>query len=283
MLRSQAQRVQQGLSQNWQQHFFKLLVMGLLAYALCQKDVQFDLALSRAAASIVQAEQPAPAAMSYHQPVAPVSEMPGQAAAAVNVSHLASKGASAPTVKPQPPANVSQLANTYSNLTQANKGAAKAEPVGTREAKRKRQQAYVGRFSKVAQEEMKKFGLPASIILAQGLLESNVGESRLASQNNNHFGVKCFSKSCAKGHCSNFTDDSHKDFFRIYKSAWESYRAHSLLIKHSERYQGLFKYKRTNYKAWAKGLQSAGYATDSRYAEKLIHLIEDLNLQRYDK
>ena len=149
--------------------------------------------------------------------------------------------------------------------------------------KRQRQLAYIRRFAKVAQAEMEKFGIPASITLAQGLLESNVGESKLATHNKNHFGIKCFSRSCKKGHCSNFTDDSHKDFFRIYKSSWDSYRAHSLLLKGSSRYQPLFQLNRKDYRGWAHGLKKAGYATDKRYGEKLINLIDDLDLHQYDQ
>ena len=144
------------------------------------------------------------------------------------------------------------------------------------------QRAYVQRFKKVAQAEMEKFGIPASIKLAQGLLESQAGESSLATRNNNHFGIKCFSRKCTDGHCRNFTDDSHKDFFRIYKSAWESYRAHSFLLKREERYQQLFRLPPDDYRAWAKGLSAAGYATDPQYAQKLIRLIEGLQLQRFD-
>jgi len=146
-----------------------------------------------------------------------------------------------------------------------------------------RQLAYVERFAEVAQTEMRKFGIPASITLAQGLLETQAGESPLAKKLNNHFGMKCFSRSCEKGHCSNFTDDSHKDFFRIYDTAWESYRAHSLLLKNSERYQPLFELPANDYKAWAKGLKKAGYATDRQYADKLISLIEELRLQQFDR
>jgi hypothetical protein len=149
-------------------------------------------------------------------------------------------------------------------------------------AEKNKQLAYVHRFATVAQEEMKRFGIPASITLAQGLLETNAGESPLATRNNNHFGIKCFSRTCEKGHCSNFEDDTHKDFFRNYDSAWESYRAHSLFLKDGERYQPLFDYGRTNYAAWAKGLSKAGYATDKDYAKKLIRLIEGLGLQEYD-
>ena len=96
--------------------------------------------------------------------------------------------------------------------------------------KQKDSHAYVKRFKATAVSEMKKYGIPASITLAQGILESNAGASRLANNNNNHFGLKCFSKSCSKGHCSNYHDDDHKDFFRKFDTAWESYRAHSLLL-----------------------------------------------------
>lgn len=150
-------------------------------------------------------------------------------------------------------------------------------------AKQLRQLKYVDRYAKVAQAEMTKYGIPASITLAQGLLESNIGTSTLAKKNNNHFGIKCFSRNCSKGHCSNFSDDSHKDFFRIYANSWESYRAHSLLLKNNKRYSSLFKLRRTDYKNWAKGLKKAGYATDKTYAEKLIRLIDELDLHKYDK
>ena len=143
----------------------------------------------------------------------------------------------------------------------------------------KAQVNYVKRFAKVAQGEMHKYGIPASITLAQGLLESNAGKSPLANKYNNHFGIKCFSKKCKKGHCSNFSDDSHKDFFRNYPTAWESYRAHSEFLQRN-RYKHLL--KETSYKTWAHGLVKAGYATDQQYGHKLIRLIEDLELYRYD-
>lgn len=166
----------------------------------------------------------------------------------------------------------------------------KVEPTARKEvtqlpelkAKQDQQTAYVKRFAKVAQKEMSAFGIPASITLAQGLLETNAGESPLATQHNNHFGLKCFSRSCKKGHCANFSDDSHKDFFRKFTSAWESYRAHSLLLANSERYEALFKLSKSDYKAWANGLKKAGYATDKQYAKKLVRLIEGLQLYEYD-
>jgi flagellum-specific peptidoglycan hydrolase FlgJ len=163
--------------------------------------------------------------------------------------------------------------NTYSNMTY--------HPTGrSAVSKKQRQIQYVQRFKDVARSEMRKYGIPASITLAQGLIESNAGESRLSRESNNHFGMKCFSKVCKKGHCSNFTDDTHKDFFVSYASAWESFRAHSRLLQ-GKRYQRLKDFRK-DYKKWAHGLKKAGYATDQRYAEKLIHIIEELNLAQYD-
>lgn len=143
-------------------------------------------------------------------------------------------------------------------------------------------EAYVSTFAPIAISEMQQYGIPASITLAQGILESKAGESQLAKVNNNHFGIKCFSKTCEKGHCSNFADDSHKDFFRKYNSAWDSYRAHSLFLQ-GKRYVHLQDLEVTDYKGWAKGLRKAGYATDKEYGDKLVRLIEDLELWEYDE
>lgn len=139
--------------------------------------------------------------------------------------------------------------------------------------------AYISRFAKVAQAEQEKYGIPASIKIGQGLLESNRGKSELATKANNHFGIKCFSKKCKKGHCMNKKDDSHKDFFRVYRTAWESYRAHSIFLQ-KKRYKHLIG---KQYKDFAYGLKKAGYATSKTYADDLIRLIEQLNLTRYDK
>jgi len=92
--------------------------------------------------------------------------------------------------------------------------------------------------------------------------------------------MKCFSRTCKKGHCKNFTDDSQKDFSRAYGTAWESYRAHSRMLQ-GKRYLGLKEHGK-DYKAWAHGLKKAGYATDKRYAQKLIFIIESLDLDQYD-
>ncbi len=140
---------------------------------------------------------------------------------------------------------------------------------------------YIRRFAKTAVQEMHKFGIPASISLAQGLVESRYGTSTLAVRNNNHFGMKCFSKKCRDGHCSNFGDDHHKDFFRIYKTPWDSWRAHSLMLANG-RYARLKKFGK-NYRKWAQGLENLGYATDRSYAEKLIGVIERYDLHRFDR
>lgn len=140
--------------------------------------------------------------------------------------------------------------------------------------------SYINSFSQVAVSEMDKFGIPASITMAQAIIESRSGTSILAVKNNNHFGIKCFSKTCPKGHCSNFTDDHHKDFFRAYSGSWDSWRAHSdFLMKNS--YRRLLKYGK-DYKLWARGLRDLGYATDQTYDKKLISVIEKYNLYKLD-
>ncbi len=133
--------------------------------------------------------------------------------------------------------------------------------------------AYIDRFAQVARAEQLRFGIPASIKMAQAILESNAGRSGLAVNHNNHFGIKCMSRSCTKGHCTNHADDHHKDFFVNYQSAWQSWRAHSELLL-LPRYSSLFEHDSRDYVIWAKGLQAAGYATDPAYATKLIDIIE---------
>lgn len=155
-----------------------------------------------------------------------------------------------------------------------------AAPVSANQLTEAMATEYINRFHEIAQKEMKVYGIPASISLAQGLIESRAGDSKLARNNNNHFGIKCFSRSCKRGHCSNFTDDTHKDFFRKFNSPWESWRAHSLMLSQG-RYHKLKKYGR-DYRQWAYGLKSVGYATDRTYAEKLIGTIERYNLHKFD-
>ncbi len=201
----------------------------------------------------------------------------------IHINHSPSNSGSQHTKKPNIEwQDESNIGNTYSNMVYTTGDFATLNTSNELSNKRKKQLKYIKRFERVAKTEQGKYGIPVSITLAQGLLESNVGESRLAVRNNNHFGMKCFSRTCGPGHCSNFTDDSHKDFFRKYNTAWESYRAHSIMLT-GKRYRHLLKLEKTDYKNWAKGLKKAGYATDKRYAEKLINLIEDLKLYEYDK
>lgn len=141
---------------------------------------------------------------------------------------------------------------------------------------------YIRTYLETAREQARQYNIPVAITLAQGLLESNAGESRLAIKANNHFGIKCFSKTCGKGHCLNATDDSHKDFFVVFGSGKDSFRARSKFLC-KDRYKHLLRFKRTEYKKWAHGLKKAGYATDPNYAHKLITLIENLRLYVYDR
>ncbi|MBR1570803.1 MAG: glucosaminidase domain-containing protein [Bacteroidales bacterium] len=142
------------------------------------------------------------------------------------------------------------------------------------------QEQYIEKFAPVAVAEMHRSGVPASITLAQGLLESGSGRSTLAVKGNNHFGIKCHSN--WKGATIHADDDRRNECFRSYKSADESFRDHSDFLRYSDRYKFLFELDRTDYKGWAYGLKQAGYATDPSYASKLIKYVEDYNLSRFD-
>ena len=139
---------------------------------------------------------------------------------------------------------------------------------------------YIEKFGPIARDEMKAFGVPASITLAQGILESGMGYGRLALQGNNHFGIKCHSD--WKGKRIYHDDDLKGECFRVYNDPATSYRDHSLFLTGRSRYSFLFDIKTSNYEAWAKGLKKAGYATDPKYPDKLISLIERFDLTRYD-
>ncbi len=139
---------------------------------------------------------------------------------------------------------------------------------------------YIDMYKKWAIDEMKRSGIPASITLAQGVLESDNGNSTLAKKGNNHFGIKCHGW---KGKKIIHDDDKKNECFRKYKSAKESYRDHTDFLMNSPRYSFLFELDQTNYKGWAKGLKKAGYATASRYADLLIRIIEENELDMYDK
>ena len=139
---------------------------------------------------------------------------------------------------------------------------------------------YIEKYKSIAILEMKKYKIPASITIAQGLLESGMGLGRLAVKANNHFGIKCHKK--WKGKKIYHDDDKKQECFRKYRNPSESYRDHSLFLVNRDRYSFLFNLKTKNYKGWAKGLKKAGYATDPKYPEKLISLIERFNLDKFD-
>lgn len=138
-------------------------------------------------------------------------------------------------------------------------------------------QKYVDRFLKTAQEEAELFNIPVSIKLAQGILESHSGRSQLAKRHNNHFGKKW----AGVGKYEVYKDDTPKDKFQVYTSAWWSYRDHSKLLA-GKRYKHLLNLPRTDYKKWAHGLKKAGYATNPIYAQALIKLIDRHGLWVYD-
>lgn len=141
-------------------------------------------------------------------------------------------------------------------------------------------ESYINEWYKVAIAEMEQYGIPASITLAQGILESGSGQSFLATEANNHFGIKCHLD--WDGRRVYYDDDEDQECFRKYRDAEDSYRDHSLFLKNRSRYAALFEESPADYKAWAKGLKDAGYATDRKYAKRLIKLIERYDLHKYD-
>lgn len=148
------------------------------------------------------------------------------------------------------------------------------------QTRNKQYEAYIKQYRDLAVEEMKKYHIPASITLAQGLLESGAGQSTLAKKSNNHFGIKCGSD--WDGKSVRYDDDARNECFRAYKHPKQSYEDHSKFLAGRPRYASLFKLKITDYKGWAKGLKKAGYATNPRYAEQLIGIIELYDLHKYD-
>lgn len=148
------------------------------------------------------------------------------------------------------------------------------------QTRNKQYESYIKQYRKLAVEEMKKYRIPASITLAQGLLESGAGQSVLARKSNNHFGIKCGGDWTGK--TISHDDDARGECFRAYKHPKQSYEDHSKFLAGRPRYASLFRLKITDYKGWAKGLKKAGYATNPRYAEQLIDIIELYDLDKYD-
>lgn len=139
--------------------------------------------------------------------------------------------------------------------------------------------AYINRYKDIAIEQMEKYRIPASITLAQALLESGAGKSELARRSNNHFGIKCHSWD---GDRTYHDDDQAGECFRVYKNVRDSYEDHSIFLATGSRYAFLFKFDKTDYISWARGLKRAGYATNPAYADKLIGIIESYDLDRFD-
>lgn len=140
--------------------------------------------------------------------------------------------------------------------------------------------SYIERYKELAMQEMRRSGIPASIKMAQAMLESNNGNSTLARQTNNHFGIKCHRD--WKGKTYTYDDDRRNECFRKYDNVYDSYRDHTDFLMGSSRYAFLFDYSPTDYKAWARGLKKAGYATHNEYAELLIRIIEENKLYILD-
>ncbi|CAN5167824.1 glucosaminidase domain-containing protein [soil metagenome] len=138
---------------------------------------------------------------------------------------------------------------------------------------------YINTYAEIAMEEMRLYNIPASITLAQGILESGAGRGELTRKANNHFGIKCHEW---KGPTVFHDDDSSKECFRKYNDPKYSYRDHSLFLAERKRYAGLFELDIEDYKGWAKGLREAGYATDRLYPNKLIDIIDRYQLHVYD-
>jgi flagellum-specific peptidoglycan hydrolase FlgJ len=250
------------IKENW----FNLLILGLMIHLFFQKDItiRFQLHDRELVTSELPARTTGPSAKKMST-VVPIVDMEMKEEVALNQAD-------------------ERLANTFSNLTFIlNPGYAKRKNVPDRIVAIKVENCleYVRRYAGEAQQEMRDHGIPASITLAQGLLESNAGDSRLARESNNHFGIKCRSK-CRGCTCRNYTDDDIYDMFRVFEKPLESYQEHTKLLT-SKRYRHLVKLGRKNYKDWAFGLKKAGYATDKRYAQKLIQIIEALQLDRYDR
>ncbi len=168
---------------------------------------------------------------------------------------------------------VPSTTNTVSDIKPATKSEIDEVP-------RSVQKDFLKTYSNISIQEMDRTGIPASITMAQAVIESRFGTSTLARETNNHFGIKCFSKSCKPGHCVNKYDDFHKDFFRTYKTVDESFIEHSnFLMKNT--YRKLLKFGK-DYRSWAKGLREYGYATDKQYDKKLIQVIEKYDLTHLD-
>ncbi|MBK8877653.1 MAG: glucosaminidase domain-containing protein [Haliscomenobacter sp.] len=266
------------LDRNW----FNLILLYVGAHIFLKKDisVQIDPVARKEAMGIFSKHSGQAAALGL--PVTLNSQPEVEYVPAVNVSQFKKINEAAAKKKSKPAEAVKGF--SMRNLTPLlSPGYAKRKgiPQELSDAKLQVCKDYVSNYAAIAIEEMKAYQIPASITLAQGLLESDAGESVLATESNNHFGIKCRTK-CLGCTCRNYSDDIIYDMFRVFDDVKESYREHSLLLN-SPRYQHLKKLEATDYKGWAHGLKKAGYATDPKYAEKLTLIIEGLALYQYDR
>jgi len=267
------------LNENW----FEIIMIPMILYLLVAKDISisFQLGQNQSIADI-EMQTPTINPVKLAVPTSTnVSEKPfhlGQ--------WLDSRKPVAKTTKStqQPSQKVVKVpkAQHFSNLTfimSPTYAKRKGIPNSVVNAKKQNCYNYVKKYARIALREQQEYGILASITLAQGLLESNAGESRLAKESLNHFGIKCRRK-CKGCTCRNYHDDDIYDMFRVFTDPIKSYREHSILLNNS-RYKKLKNFGK-DYKSWAHGLKKAGYATDKRYAEKLIMIIEALGLEEYD-
>jgi hypothetical protein len=263
-----------------QRYLVELLLLVLLVYLLVNRGliVQVDLrdpATVVAPAAISEASLPSSATGLEEALVSLRDRLSGWLPAVTETDRLTDLPEEFPAEDVDPAPHLSNLTLILSPDYGTRKGLDPAIVA----AKRKRVDRYVDRFRQTAVRDFRDYGIPASITLAQALLESNAGDSRLATESNNHFGIKCRAK-CLGCTCRNYGDDTRYDMFRVFLDADESFRAHSRLLR-SPRYVRLLDHG-TDYRKWAHGLKACGYATDKRYAEKLIRIIEELRLDRYD-
>lgn len=184
--------------------------------------------------------------------------------------------------KKESTASKAVVSQTPNNSTHTKKNGAEIDLVATSNVRTYEEEIklYIANFNEIAKENMKSHGVPASVTLAQGILESGAGKGKLALSANNHFGIKCHKE--WTGDSVKHDDDAAQECFRKYEHPQESYKDHSLFLTSRPRYASLFKLDKGDYQAWAKGLKAAGYATDVKYPDKLIGLIERFELYKFD-
>jgi flagellum-specific peptidoglycan hydrolase FlgJ len=184
--------------------------------------------------------------------------------------------------KKETSASKAVVSQTPNNSSATKKNGAEFDLVATSNVRTYEEEIklYIANFNEIAKQNMKSHGVPASITLAQGILESGAGKGKLALSANNHFGIKCHKG--WTGESVKHDDDAEQECFRKYEQPQESYKDHSLFLTSRPRYASLFKLDKGDYQSWAKGLKAAGYATDLKYPDKLIGLIERFELYKFD-